>query len=130
MFCSCSSRQQSIHICYTCLTLFVLFPLTTRHCIELSSIQPKLKSVRSLSKLLTVATGRCISVFSTSNDYLVQDLSLDKGASDFQVVNKPTHNFVILWAVNQTGSFVRKTVFVRRLTHTRTRSRKSFTWLE
>jgi len=129
MFCLCSSHQQSIHICYTCLTLFVLFPLTTRHCMELSSIQPKLKSVRSLSKLLTVETGNCISVFSTSNDYLVQDLSLDdKGAADFQVVNKLTHNLRHLWAINQTGSFLRKTGFVRPcFTHTRTRSRKSFT---
>jgi hypothetical protein len=55
-------------------------------------VQPKLKSVRSLSKLLTVETGHCICVFSTSNDRLVQDISLDKGAADFQMFNKLTHN--------------------------------------
>ena len=70
----------------------VPFPLKTRHCMVLSSIQPKLKSVRSLSKPLTVETGHCICVFSTSKDDLVQDPSLDKRAADFQVVNKLTHN--------------------------------------
>jgi hypothetical protein len=123
MFCLCSSRQQRIHVCYTCLTLFVLFPLTTRHCMERSSIQQKLKSLRSLlSKLrvLTVENGRGLCVFSTSDDHLVQDISLDdKGAAAFQVVNKMFHNLRHFWAVNQTGSFPRKTGFVRQcFTHT------------
>jgi len=60
---------------------------------EVSSIQPKLKSVPSLNKLLTVEKVHCICVFSTSYDHRVKDFSLnDKGAADFQVVNKLTHN--------------------------------------
>ena len=62
------------------------------HCMELSGKQPKLKSVRRLNKLLTFEAGHCIWDFSTSNDHLLQTISLDKGKADFQVVNKLTHN--------------------------------------
>jgi hypothetical protein len=85
----CSPSQQRIHMCYTCLTFFVLFLLATRHCWEHSSIQPKLKSARNLSLWLL----RLASVFAcTSNYHLVRDILLaDKRAAAFEVVNM-THN--------------------------------------
>jgi hypothetical protein len=85
----------------------------------------KFKSLRSLSKLLTVENGHGLCVFSMSNDHLVQDISLeDKGAADFQVINKMPHNLRHFWAVNQTrSSFPRKTGFVRQcFTHTVTKT--------